>query len=95
MSFSTSFSGQKHGSVSLDAARETVKANDSHWEQTPGQISASETHQFQIGLAEKALVAIAEKFPDKTLVGSVYGHANADGSGNVGISYAFEIEAAG
>lgn len=90
MSFSTSFSAQKHGAINLDAARETVKKSDAGWEQTPGQVIVGAIHQKQIDAAEKALAFIAEQFPGETLVGNVYGHANADGTGNVGISYGFE-----
>lgn len=90
MSFSTSFSGQKHGAISLDAARETVKKSDAGWEQTPGQVIVGAIHQKQIDAIEKGLALIAEQFPGETLIGNVYGHANSDGTGSAGFSYGFE-----
>lgn len=95
MSFNVSFKSQKAGAVCLDEAREVVKKADAFGEQTAGQVIVGSTHQKQIDVAEKALATVAEMFPEQSLCGNVYGHANADGSGSVGFAYSFETPSAG
>lgn len=85
MSFSTSFRATSpNGVENPEQITSRVAAADAGASQT-----VRDTHQIQVALAFKAIEALCIEHPDKTIVGSIYGHSREEGDGNVGISYSF------